>query len=53
MHPDIVCDRCIKGVVERGKPAGSIRYLTFSGLDFFGCPHLSFVEQEHKQEHKE
>ena len=42
---DIVCDICIKGVIERGEPAGSTRYCTSTGLDFFGCPHLNFVEE--------
>lgn len=44
MSQDIVCDRCIKGVVDRGEPAGSVHYWSSSGLDFFGCPHLNFVE---------
>lgn len=46
MKYDIVCDVCIKGVIERGEPAGSIHYRTSSGMDFYGCPHLSFVETE-------
>ena len=50
MHPDIVCERCFSGIVEHGEPTGSTHYVTSTGLDFYGCPHLAFVEQEQKRE---
>jgi hypothetical protein len=41
---DIVCIDCMDFFIEEGVSAACVHYWTSDGMDFYGCPHLVFVQ---------